>query len=594
MGAARTLFDGLPPEPLEELLGSLERRRFPAGSVVVSEGDTTRLLYVVQSGGAEVLVTDRSGAERRVGRIRRGATIGEMAAFTGQPATATVRATDDLDVLVLDEQDLEQLGGRFPDVYRNLGAILADRLARTNRLAASARQGRLVALTGEGGPPLLPYLLAASVAWHTRARTALVVLDAPAPELERLAAAGAGTDADGRPEARADILLVAAARDFTSHSIPFSVEDLFQRYDHVLVLAASMPSRLGTAREVGLGEAGTPSGSEGAGVLAVRGWGRAPARVGPDARGVLLVPEPGRDELAELETGLLSTRGPAGRAIGWAARDVAGLKVGLALGAGSFRGYAHAGVLHVLERAGLGVDYAAGTSIGAAVAGLHALGRSTGEIVQTLDACADAVFRPTFPLRSFLSSRALAAVIRDLGEGRLIEELPLPFAAVAADVDTQQEIVFRRGDLAVAVTASISIPGIYPAVRVGHRTVVDGGVLDPVPAGVVAAMGADQVVGVKLGGPPGEPVADAVATPGRRGRTPVALALVLRSIEIMQARIETQPTAPTVLLAPSFEGIPPAGLRRFKANGRLYVERGIEAAEAALPRLRAALPWLRS
>jgi NTE family protein len=589
MDAGRTLFDGLPREVLDDLVSTLAHKRFPTGSVVVSEGDTTGVLYVVQSGSADVLVTDRAGVERSVGRIRRGATIGEMSALTGQPATATVRATRDLDVLVLDERDLDALSRRFPDLYRNLGAILADRLERTNRLAASRRPGRLVVLRDQGAPGLLPYALTASIAWHTRAPTLLVVLDEAAPELERLAVRGTTSSGNGQPDERAEVMLAGAARGFTSHSIPFSIEDLFQRYETILVHTEAQPPPFGTAYEVRVGGMHS-SGAEGA--LVVRGWGTPPARVGPE-RGVLTVPEPSERELEELRAGRLSNSGPAGRAIGWAARDIAGLKVGLALGAGSFRGYAHAGVLHVLGRAGLTVDYIAGTSIGAAVASLHATGRTPAEIVELLDACAAAVFRPTIPIRSFSSSRPLAAVIRQLGQGRRIEDLPIPFAAVAADVDTHQEIVFRRGDLATAVMASVSIPGVYPAVRVGGRTLVDGGVLDPVPVSAVIEMGADQVVAVKLGGSPGEPVTDAAAIPGS-GQTPIALSLILRSIEIMQARIETKTSAPTFFVTPSFEGIPPAGLRRFKANGRLYVRRGQQAAEAALPRLAVSFPWLRS
>src|SRR5579864_6511134 len=176
MTNAPSFLDGIPAAAVADILARLECRRFPPGSVVLEEGDYTRRIYLTESGEADVEVS-----EQPIGRILAGTTIGEMSLFTGQPASATVRAVDELVVRSISELELEQIGAEYPQVYRNLLAILAERLAYTNRLAARRESAKLVLL--RGGSPLSAYSLAASVAWHSREPAALVVAGGP-PELE--------------------------------------------------------------------------------------------------------------------------------------------------------------------------------------------------------------------------------------------------------------------------------------------------------------------------------------------------------------------------------------------------------------------------
>ena len=124
-------------------------------------------------------------------------------------------------------------------------------------------------------------------------------------------------------------------------------------------------------------------------------WDRS-ARPGVRA-GVVRVASPTRDERVSISAGALSGRGPAGRTLGWIARDIAGLKVGLALGSGSVRGFAHIGVLRALERTGVPVDFLAGSSIGAPVAGMLAAGDDPDVILDKLRRVGTATFRPTVP-----------------------------------------------------------------------------------------------------------------------------------------------------------------------------------------------------
>jgi NTE family protein len=420
--------------------------------------------------------------------------------------------------------------------------MLAGRLADSNRRAVGDRLGQRTLLIDRGAPPDLAPALAASVAWHTREQVALTN----------------SADADAA---------------------------------HVLLcVAGDAPVPAGAPVVELMGCSGTPKVPERR--LAVRAWVDGPVRRGPDADGVVSIPPLSPADRAELARGVLPAATPAGAALGWVARDLTGLKVGLALGAGSYRGYAHIGILRGLARIGLEPDCLAGTSIGAAVAGLYAMGHSAEESAGFLDTLDSVFFRPTLSRRSILSNAALAAKIREVCLETRIEELPRPLAIVAADLETGCEVVFRRGLLWLAVLGSSAIPGIHPAVGIGPYTVVDGGVVNPVPSSAATAIGADKVVAVRLGRhrPTAHDDAEARESPGRG---PSTIGTILRSVDMMQATMRGQRSPGTIVIAPECEEVPGIGFRRFSL-GRRYIEAGEAAVEAAVPRIAAALPWIRS
>jgi len=592
-----SVFEGVPKEELARLLGELEHRRYPVGTVLVAEGDRTNEIYIAQAGSAEVVISDLDGTEHRVGSIVPGVSVGEISLLTGQPAVATVRATADLEVVVMTEGDFARLVDSFPEVYRNLGAILAERLARTDRLVVGRKEGRLARLISDGGPPLLGYALACSVAWHTREGTLLVVLDDDPPaELADLATTGAEPPwRSGRPpeEIGADVMVAAPKGAFAHESMPATVQALFGVFPNILVhTRADRAPDVHGARTVRLMDTARSGSGVGDGQLRVCGWATdgVPSRPGFDA--TVNVPELDAEDWRELQAGVLSTRSTAGRELGWAARDLAGLKVGIALGAGSFRGYAHVGVLEGLRRAGIPLDYVAGTSIGAAVASLAVGGHDPDAIADVLDELSPRLFRVTVPIRSFLSTRSLRRYIQEFTGDTRLEDLPVPLALIAADILTQQELILRRGLVWQAILASVSIPGIYPAQRIGRHVVVDGGVLNPVPADVVADMGAGVVFAVKLGGGsiPAERELEVVPA---SGKPPSAISVLMRSIETMQSRIAAEPgsEATTIAIVPKLDA--ESGMLRKFSAGRRYIPDGIAAVEAAMPRIAAALPWVR-
>ena len=176
-------------------------------------------------------------------------------------------------------------------------------------------------------------------------------------------------------------------------------------------------------------------------------------------------------------------------------------KIGLALGSGSARGWAHIGVIKAITEAGIHVDYVAGTSIGALVGAVYASGRidSFKDVVLQLDWKKIASFLDVvFPKSGLIDGNKIAEFIRSHVGEKNIENLSLPFCAVSTDLATGNEVIIKDGDIIEAVRASISVPGIFTPVRKGDMALVDGGLVNPVPVNVVRKMGANLVIAVDL------------------------------------------------------------------------------------------------
>ncbi|MGP1371562.1 MAG: patatin-like phospholipase family protein [Almyronema sp.] len=175
--------------------------------------------------------------------------------------------------------------------------------------------------------------------------------------------------------------------------------------------------------------------------------------------------------------------------------------LGLALGGGGARGWAHVGVLRAMEEADIKVDYLAGNSIGALVGAVYVVGA-----LAQLESFADEASLETlvslidisFPNLGLINGDQVQQFIRQYLSDYQIEEAAIPFRCVATNFLSKQEMIFQSGSMVDAVRASISIPGIFAPFRYENAYLVDGGVVNPVPVSVVRAMGADAIVAVNL------------------------------------------------------------------------------------------------
>ena len=253
-------------------------------------------------------------------------------------------------------------------------------------------------------------------------------------------------------------------------------------------------------------------------------------------------------------------------------------RIGLALGGGAARGFAHIGVIQVLEEAGIRPDLVVGTSAGSLVAALYAAGRNGAELARVaLLMDESAITDWSFPGRGMIRGEALARYVREQTGGRTIEQLPLPLGIVATDLDSGSALLFQRGDVGMAVRASSAVPAIFQPVRIGDREYVDGGLVAPVPVRFARQMGAELVIAVDISAPPD---GNATSDPFK---------MLLQTFAIMGKSInQFELKEADVVLRPRLLGVSSAD---FTARKRA-IESGREAALAGLAGLRARLAAL--
>ena len=252
-------------------------------------------------------------------------------------------------------------------------------------------------------------------------------------------------------------------------------------------------------------------------------------------------------------------------------------KVGLALGGGAARGFAHVGVIQVLEEAGIRPDFVVGTSAGSLVAAIYASGKSGAQLQLIAEGMEEAMLTDwTLPIfsRGVLRGEALARYVNTQVSGRLIEAMVIPLGIVATDLGSGDGILFRRGDTGSAVRASSAVPSVFQPVRIGQREYVDGGLVAPVPVRYAREMGADLVIAVDISNGPEGNIADG------------ALQVVLQTFSIMGKSISAYELRDAdVVVRPALVGVRSSD---FGARRR-SIEAGRAAMLAALPLFKARL-----
>jgi NTE family protein len=186
-------------------------------------------------------------------------------------------------------------------------------------------------------------------------------------------------------------------------------------------------------------------------------------------------------------------------------------KLGLALGGGAARGFAHVGVIAALEEAGIKVDMVVGTSAGALVGAIYASGKSATQLQDVAMKMEEAEITDwTLPFlnRGVLRGDALALYVNRQISHKLIESLPIPLGIVATDLRSGQGVLFRQGDTGLAVRASSAVPSVFNPVKIGDREYVDGGLVAPVPVRYAKQMGAELIIAVDISASPESNAAD--------------------------------------------------------------------------------------
>ena len=262
-----------------------------------------------------------------------------------------------------------------------------------------------------------------------------------------------------------------------------------------------------------------------------------------------------------------------------AALPVRKIKIGLALGGGAARGFAHIGVIKALEAQGIVPDIVVGTSAGSVVGALYAAGNNGFElqrIAMDMDEAAISDWAMPFfsKVSGVLKGDALQNYVNKAVKNAPIERLKIPFGAVATDLNTGKPILFQRGNTGQAVRASSSVPSVFQPVKIGTHSYVDGGLVAPVPVKFAKEMGADFIIAVNIST---QTEAQAAAS---------SLEVLMQTFSIMGQRLNFfELKEADIVIAPALGAM---GGSDFAGRNRAILA-GEQAAAAMMPQIKAKL-----
>jgi len=270
-------------------------------------------------------------------------------------------------------------------------------------------------------------------------------------------------------------------------------------------------------------------------------------------------------------------------------------KIGLALSGGAARGLSHIGVLQVLQQEGIPIDIIAGTSAGAVMGAVYASGQDTSKMIEhALDAGwkrMAPLIDPSFPKTGFLKGKKITRLLSTYIGGNIrFSDLKIPFACVATDIDTGEEIVINSGLVLEALRASISIPGIFTVVKREGRHLVDGGLTTPVPVNVVKRMGADFIIAVNVNPAVTARMGKSSKVRIEARKEPNIFQIIMQSIYITTYSIAQHSLeGADIVIEPDLAHIGPGD---FHKAGEL-IDQGQQAARKAIPEIKRKLGELK-
>jgi predicted acylesterase/phospholipase RssA/CRP-like cAMP-binding protein len=497
------LFAGLDEATRLELARQLEPVHVAAGEVIFRQGDAGQGLLLVVSGRLRVSVASDipgDGRERVLYDVGRGAIVGEMALLTERPRAATVSAVRDSDLLLLRVSSFTSLLERSPALVTGMIRLLVDRVLAVDQLLTVGRPraappGHTIAVAaagqGAGRGTRAAALVAGQLAAYLARAGSVFVADAEVVARELGPdAAQRGPDDAGRAELIRWLHATERDHDHVIYAVdaddtPWSRLCLSQADVVLLVASADGDPSLGAVEARALA-----TGSLRCELALVHQADS--VRDGATARWLEHRPVADHHHLRE------GRPGDAARL----ARMITGTGCGLVLGGGGARGLAHLGVIRALEEAGVPIDVVGGTSMGAIMAGLCALGMDHAErTLRVINIARNGrrLITPTLPLLALSAGRHLDRILAENLGPVPIEDLPLRFYCVSANLNRAEAVIHERGPLWPAVRASLALPGIYPPVYAGGELLIDGSALDNVPVDVMRErVGHGRVVAVDV------------------------------------------------------------------------------------------------
>lgn len=473
----------------------MEWVRLEPGDCLFREGEAGDSLYIVVSGRLKAVAKDGEGRERTVGYILRGESVGEMAVFAETPRSATVYAMRESELAGLTRETLERILSKNPQVMLAITKIIIDRLRKTITSAMPETMGLNLALVAaDSDVPLSDFVLRLTAAMSKYGET----LHLNSERLNGVFETGGISD---------------TAKDNPFHirlSIWLDEQDARYRY---VIYEADRPASNWTDRCIHRADR----------VMIVARSEDTPALGGS---GALLRKRKEDDPSFHQTLVLLHPNGntlPSGTKrwldigdfaehhhVRWdhdedferLARFITGNAVGLVLGGGGARGFAHLGVVKAFRELGIPIDMVCGTSMGSIIAAFPAM---QWNHETCLEKCKRSFIdiNPlndyTLPIVSIMRSRMLDNQLKNTFGDTQIEDLWINYFSVSSNLSTAEVVVSRRGPLWRAVRSSVSLPGIAVPVIHGNELLVDGGVLNNVPADIMRELCNGFVIAVDVG-----------------------------------------------------------------------------------------------
>ena len=485
------LFREAAPDGLDTLIDHLEPVEARAGDVLIRQGEVADGLYVLVSGRVRASVATPEG-ERDVAELSRGHLFGEISLLTSRARTATVRAVRDSFLLRLPQKAFEALAAENPQLVAPLSEVVVDRLLRAENGQEEERV-RTLAVLPVGGRVAEEACRALHQALAESGPTVTVTPD----RLRELSGVEPGAISHStNPTALVEALRrIEAEHRFViylgdAQMSPWT-ECCLREGDRIVVVADTEDSPHLTDLEAALAAVVPPAARVSHELVLVR-----PAhRAEPQGTAHWLAPRPAYRH-HHVRAGDRADHQRLARALSDRAQ-------GLVLGGGGARGFAHLGVLKALDDVGIPIDHVGGTSIGAVMGGLYAVGLDHDERMDAAEEVflKNSLFRPTLPLVSITSGSVVSRLMEapHLRAQTPIEDMPRSYFCISANLSRAEVVIHDRGPIAAAMRASFSIPGIFPPVSRNGDLLVDGGVMNNLPVDVMRArLGGGRIIAVDL------------------------------------------------------------------------------------------------
>jgi NTE family protein/lysophospholipid hydrolase len=489
------LFGRLTDDALDEVVEALEWVHVAGGETLFRQGDRGDALYIVVSGRLRVHLVRDDGSEIAIREVGRGENVGELSVLTAEPRSATVRAVRDTDLARLTRARFDRLLTQHPQAMVQLIRMLATWVRRSNLPAPKGCIVTIAVVPLEPGAPVRSFVAQLAQALGRYGDALLIDRET----VDRALFAGAAELPEHDPrnalvtgwlderESLARFVVYCGAADGPAWS-----RRCLRQADRALLLARASAWPSDTAPIVDA-------------VLASPDRGEAREDL------VLLHDHDGGSPRATAEwLGLRPfaahhhLRSGSRRDFDRLARRLEGKAVGLVLSGGGARGFAHIGVIQALEEAGIPIDRLGGTSMGAVIAAQYASGIDPRAMVELnrLWQERNPLWDLTLPMVALVSGRTGMRILDRMFGDRRIEDLWLEFFCCSTNLTRSELHVHRAGPLSRAVRASISIPGIAPPLRIENGDLlVDGGVLNNLPADVMRMLGNGRTIAVDVASP---------------------------------------------------------------------------------------------